>query len=74
MLEPDIRAFFKRIGLTLLAALTWLLFNTTIGILYDYAFVEGKLTTGNIVFYSWILVSFVVLVAFVYRSWKKPLH
>ncbi|MBN9296692.1 MAG: hypothetical protein J0I41_06760 [Filimonas sp.] len=74
MLEPDIRAFFKRIGLTLLSALTWLLFNTTIGIMYDFAFIEEKLTTGNIIFYAWILVSFVLLIVFIYRLWKKPLH
>jgi hypothetical protein len=72
--EPGVKEYLLRILNTLSVGLVWMAVNSTLGIMYDYAFVHEHITTGNIIFYSWFLVSLVAFLWWVIRLWSKPIH
>ena len=43
----------------------------TIGIYFDLLPVYGKLRVGNIIFYSFFLITLFFLIRFFTRTWKK---
>jgi hypothetical protein len=73
-MEPGIREFFKRIVTTLSLLILWMMINLTIGIKYNCAFFETKIHWYNIVFYVWLITSFIALTWFCIKIWKKPIE
>lgn len=73
-MEPEVKEFLKRIMLSIFFGFTWMMINIIAGIKYNYAFVEGGITMGNVIFYTWFLVSFGLLLFFFRRLWRKPLE
>jgi len=73
-LEPEVRAYLVRILNTISVSVLWLLINTTAGIQFDYAFIHETISTGNIIFYIWFVVSFVFYIRYLIRLWSKPLN
>ena len=53
--------------------LLWMAINSTLGIMYDFAFVHDKISTGNILFYIWFLSSLTAFLWWVIRLWSKPI-
>jgi hypothetical protein len=47
-----------------------MLVNTTFGIGFNFAFFEGRPTIGNYIFYTWLLVSIVLLIIYYRKKWK----
>ncbi|MFN3667456.1 MAG: hypothetical protein ACK4S0_14930 [Sediminibacterium sp.] len=72
-MEPGIRKYLIRIINTLSLGLLWLALNSTAGIMYGYAFVEGQIKLGNILFYIWFLLSLTAYLWYVIRLWRKPI-
>ncbi len=72
-MEPGVREYLLRIVNTLSVGLCWLAINSTAGIMYDHAFFHGSITTGNIIFYSWFLVSLVLFLRWLIKLWSKPI-
>jgi len=72
--EPEILAFLKRIALSISLGVLWMLINSTVGIMYGYAFVEDKVRLGNILFYIWFILSLVALVWYLRKRWSKPIE
>lgn len=58
---------------TIFVVLIWLLINTTAGLKYQLAFVSEEITAGNVVFYCWLMISFLLLIRWAYRMWSKPI-
>ena len=50
--------------------LLWMLINMTLGIYFNLAFPEGKLTVWNISFYIFFLVTLAGLLRYLRRRWK----
>ena len=73
-MEPKIIQYLKRIIKTLSMGLLWMVINAKIGILNNYAFIEGKVKTGNIIFYIWFVISLSLLLYYFYKIWKNDLH
>lgn len=73
-MEPDVRAYLIRILNTIFMGLFWLAINTTAGIMYDFAFIHDRISTGNIIFYIWFIISLIIFLWYIIRLWKKPLH
>jgi hypothetical protein len=73
-MEPDIREFFKRLSLCIGLLVVWMMINMTIGVKLGYAFFDKSVQTGNIIFYIWVLLSFIVMVKLFFRIWKKPIE
>lgn len=73
-MDPGIKEYLTRILNTLAVGLFWMAINSTVGIMYDYAFIHEKVTTGNIIFYCWFLTSLVAFLWWVIRLWSKPIN
>ena len=69
--EPEVIAFFKTIISSVFLGLFWLLINLTLGIYFGFFFIDGKISIGNILFYLFVLISFVFLVRYYIKKWKK---
>ena len=72
-MEPEVIEFLKRVTLSIFLAFLWLAINTTIGIKFNLAFVEEKVTIGNVFFYIWLVTSFILLLFFFIRLWREAL-
>lgn len=68
--EPEIRDFLKRILQTISVGILFLLLHMTFGIYFNWAFFEGQIRMGNIVYYFIFLSSLAALIYYYYRLWK----
>jgi hypothetical protein len=72
-MEPEIREFLLRVAKTVFMGLLWMMVNSTIGIMFDLAFIHENISIFNIIFYVWFLITLALLVWYYVRLWKKPL-
>lgn len=72
-MEPGVRKYLIRIANTLSVGLLWMAINSTLGIMYDFAFVHDTISTGNILFYIWFVVSLGAFLWWVIRLWNQPI-
>jgi hypothetical protein len=70
-MEPEVREFLKRVSLSIGATFGWLFINLTIGIFLGWLFFENTPTTGNIIFYTWLVGSAAGLVFLFIRIWRN---
>ena len=73
-MEPGIKEFFKRLATSIAMFILWVAINMTIGIKYKYALFSDHIGIGNIIFYVWLILSFIALVIFYINLWKKPIE
>jgi len=69
-MEPEVREFLARISQTIGVVVLWMFINSTVGIMFDLAFVHDHITVGNIIFYLWFIASIVLMVWLLRRLWK----
>ena len=69
--EPDIVKFMWRIVRTLTAGVVWMLLQVSCGIRTGFAFVEGRFTWANGLYYLGFLISLGALVYYYYRLWRN---
>lgn len=72
-MEPGVREYLIRILNTLSLALVWMAIDSTAGIMYGLAFVNGHITLGNVLFYIWFVLSLGTYLWWVIRLWSKPI-
>lgn len=70
-MEPEVVAFLKRVGLSIFLTFCWLALNVTVGLRFNLAFVEGSVSLGNILFYIWMVISFIMLLIYLLKLWSK---
>lgn len=51
--------------------LFWMLLNSTFGVYFGFAFPEGGISTGNIIYYIFFVISLLGLVWYYRRLWKE---
>lgn len=73
-MEPEIKAFLKKILLSLFLGFFWMTINTTLGIYFKLAFIQQRFTVGNAVFYVWLIVSAFLFLRFIIKQWSKPIE
>jgi hypothetical protein len=69
-MEPEMRAFLLRILYTLTMGLIWMIINVWAGIYMGWLFFEGNMKTGNVIFYSFMVISLGFLVWYYVKLWK----
>jgi hypothetical protein len=69
-MEPDIKAFLIMVLQSVATTLLWMLINMTLGIYFNLAFPEGKITVWNILFYVFFLSTLVLLLRYLRNRWK----
>jgi hypothetical protein len=70
-MEPEVKDFLKRIVASISLGLLWLMVIMTLGIYFDLLPIYGRPTTGNIIFYIFLLASGATYLRFLIRTWKK---
>jgi len=70
-MEPEVREFLQRISSTIGLTALWMFINVIIGIWFNLAFIHGRVTTGNIIFYIWFAASIVLLIWLYIRVWRN---
>jgi len=69
--EPEVRDYLRRILLSLILGVIWLMVNMTIGIFLEWMFFEGRPKAGNIAYYVFFLATLVWYLWVLRRLWKK---
>ncbi|HMH24338.1 MAG TPA: hypothetical protein VK563_21300 [Puia sp.] len=69
--EPEVRDFMRRIVLSLLLGLVWLVLNMTLGLYFGLLFIWGRPTVANLIFYIFMIVSLAFLIRFFVKTWRK---
>ncbi len=69
--DPQVRQFFRKILNSFGVFITWLLFISTLGLFMRMGYVGNKWNWQNTVFYVFFLVSFSLLMLFMYRTWRN---
>ena len=72
-MEPGVREFLLRIVNTIALAIFWMAINSTLGIMYQFGFLDQGIHLGQILFYTWMIVSFVLLFRYLKKLWLKPI-
>jgi hypothetical protein len=72
-MEPKLVQFLNRIMRTIGLVVLWMTLNSSLGIMWGYAFVEGVWRLSNILFYSFLLLSFIGLLYVLYQIWRHPI-
>ena len=72
-MEPGIKEFFKRLSASIGLCILWMTVNLVIGVKYGYAFFEDKIHWSNIVYYIWVVASFIALIFLYFKIWEKPI-
>lgn len=73
-MDEKLIAYFKRVVKTIIAGLLWLAFNSSLGIMKGYAYIEDKVQTKHLLFYAFLLLTTTLLLWFVHRVWRKNLN
>ena len=69
-MEQDSRDLLVKVSKSLALGLIWLMINMTCGIYLGWLFFGDHMTTGNYIFYGFMIVSFVGLVWLQVRIWR----
>ena len=70
-MEPDAADFLKRIVWSVSLVLVYMLILLTAGIYGNWFFFYDTPTTGNYIFYTWVLMSTVGMIFLLIKLWKK---
>ncbi|HUR10568.1 MAG TPA: hypothetical protein VM012_04330 [Flavitalea sp.] len=70
VMEDDAKDFLIKVVKTLILAILWLLINTTIGIYMGWMFFQRTPTTGNYIFYIWVVGTLIALLFYFRGIWK----
>lgn len=72
-MDPEVSAFMQRIVRSLTSVLIWLMINAVAGLKYELALFDQSHITGTVIFYLWLLVSFIILLRLFKKWWKAHL-
>lgn len=72
-MEPQLLQFLNRIMRTIGLVVLWMTLNSSLGIMWGYAFVENNWKLGNSLFYCFLLVSFIGLAYLLFKIWRHPI-
>ncbi|MFN5334941.1 MAG: hypothetical protein ACK5BV_07120 [Bacteroidota bacterium] len=72
-IEPEVKDFLKRVMQTVSTGMLFLLIHMTFGLYLNWAFYEGSIQIGNVLYYIFFLGSFGALIYYYYTLWKERL-
>ena len=69
-MEPDAQELLVKVSKSLGSGLLWLMINMTMGIYMGWLFFGDHMTTGNYIFYAFMIISLASLIWYNIRVWK----
>lgn len=71
-IDPEARRYLKKVFKTMAYSLLWMFANVIFGFALQLAYVEGKATVGNILYYVLSVAALILLVIWLVRAWGRP--
>ncbi len=72
-MEPQLLQFLNRIVRTIGLTVLWMIVNSSIGLMWGYAYVGNHWKLSNMVFYIFLLLSLAGLLYILYQIWRHPI-
>jgi hypothetical protein len=69
--DPEVKRFFVRIINTVAMGLLWMLTAAIAGIYFELGFFNGQPILNNIIFYTLLVASFILLIRYLVKKWKN---
>ena len=69
-IDPEVKRYFRKIMSSFSTGLLWMLVTTTAGFYFNLAIIHGEVRWYNIVFYLFFLITLVLFVWYLYKTWK----
>lgn len=69
-MDPQLKRYFLKIMNSFVWGVIWLMFVTFFGLYFGLAYVQNGWTPVNIIFYVIVGITFLLLLRYLYRSWK----
>ena len=69
-MDPATKRYFIKIVYSFTWGLMWMMFVAFFGLYFGLAYVHHGVTIVNIIFYAVVLITFLLLLRYYYRSWK----
>lgn len=73
-MDPEVMAFLNRISRTIGFTLLWMGLNSTLGIMFGYAFVDTNWQWYNYLYYTFFIISSATYLFLLYKIWKDPIQ
>ena len=70
-MDPEVKRYFRKIMNSFSVGIMWLLSMATAGLFFDLGIARNGIKWYNIVFYGIVLVSFMGLIYYYYKTWSK---
>lgn len=68
--DPQTKLYLKKVMKTIFIGLFWMMANVVAGIFFELGFVDGTLSTANIIYFAISLITLVFLIRFFIKLWK----
>lgn len=68
--DPKATKMFRKIANSVSLTLMWMIAMVTAGFYFKLGIIENGLEAGNIIFFSVLILSFLLLVRYLYNTWK----
>jgi hypothetical protein len=69
--NPDVKKFLLKVLNSISLGLLWLMACATAGIYYELGYSNGKPVIYTILFYTGMLISLLLLIRYLYNTWKN---
>ncbi|MER3498255.1 MAG: hypothetical protein C4308_06240 [Chitinophagaceae bacterium] len=69
--EPEVKKYLRKILYSIFYGLLWMSLNVLTGLFWEFAIINGRISTANILFYLFFLLSLAALLYYYYRVWNE---
>lgn len=69
--DPELKKYFRKILYSFSFGLLWLAANVTAGIYFKLAYSSEQPLWVNVLFYTFLVLSLLLLLRYYYRIWKN---
>ncbi len=70
-MEPEVREFLKRVGLSIGVGFLWLAITAIAALKGDNGFIEGPIRVANVLFYAWVVISIIIVIKLMKKIWDR---
>jgi hypothetical protein len=68
--DPDVKKFLLKVLNSVSMVLLWMIACATAGIYFELGYTDGKPVIYTILFYAGMVITFVLLILYLYNKWK----
>lgn len=70
-IEPELRRIISKVLRVIAGIVIWSVITIFFGLYLEWAMVRGGFNAFNVMFYTWFVMSFAVLIYYFYRIWRE---